>query len=83
MEQCHNYIVRACLINVMHNARTPLGHNLALFRNKFGIDIFCDEYNHCKKSIRKSKLKTEHVNNIEQLKTLLDIHNGLLTGFKA
>ena len=28
------------------------------------------------KYIRKSKLKTEHVNNIEHLRTLLDIHNG-------
>ena len=60
----------------MHNARTPLGHNLAFFRIKYGIDILCDEYNHCMKYIRKPKLKTEHENNIEQLRTLLDIHNG-------
>ena len=39
MKQCHNYIVRACLTNAMQNARTPLGHNLAFFRNKYGIDI--------------------------------------------
>ena len=60
----------------MQNARTPLGHNLTFFRNKYGIDIFCDEYNHCMKCIRKPKLKTEHVNNIEQLRALLDIRNG-------
>ena len=28
------------------------------------------------RSIRKANLKTEHVNNIEQVKTLLDICNG-------
>ena len=76
MKQCRNYIVRACFNNAMQNARTPLGHNLAFFRNKYGIDIFCDEYNHCMKCIRKPKLKTEHVNNIEQLRSLLDIRNG-------
>ena len=30
------------------------------------------------KYIRKPKLKTEHVNNIEQLRTLVDIRNGAL-----
>ena len=40
------------------------------------IDILCDEYNHCMRYIRKSNLKTEHVNNIEQLRTLLHIRNG-------
>ena len=40
MKQCRNYIVRACFNNAMQNARTPLGHNLAFFRNKYGIDIF-------------------------------------------
>ena len=75
-KQCRNYIVRACFTNAMHNARTPLGHNLAFFRNKYRIDIFCDEYNHCMKSIQMPKLKREHVNNIEQLKTLLYIRNG-------
>ena len=39
-KQCHNYIVRACFTNAMHNARTPLGHNLVFFRNQYGIDIF-------------------------------------------
>ena len=37
------------------------------------LKFFCDEYNHCMKSIRKPNLKTEHVNNIEQLRTLLYI----------
>ena len=68
MKQCRNYIVRACFTNAMHNARTPLGHIMAFFRITYGIDIFCDEYNHCMKYIRKPKLKTEHVNNIEQLR---------------
>ena len=36
----------------------------------------CDEYNHCMRSLRKLNLKTEHVNNIEALRTLLDICNG-------
>ena len=40
MKQCRNYIVRAFFSNAMHNARTPLGHNLSFFRNKYGIDIF-------------------------------------------
>ena len=73
MKQCRNYIVRACLTNAMHNARTPLGHHLAFFRNKYGIDIFCVEYNQCMRSFCNSNLKTEHVDNIEQLRTLLDI----------
>ena len=72
MKQCRNYIVRACLTNAMHNARTPLGHNLAFFRNKYDIDIFCDDYNYCMTSIRIRNLKIEHVNNIEHLRTLLD-----------
>ena len=42
MKQCRNYIVIACFTNAMHNARPPFGHNLAFFRNKYGIDIFCD-----------------------------------------
>ena len=37
MKQCRNYIVRACLTNAIHNARTL--HNLAFFKNKHGIDI--------------------------------------------
>ena len=49
---------------------------LAFFRNKYGIYILCVDYNHCMRSIRKPNLKTEHVNNIEQLRTLLDIRNG-------
>ena len=64
MKQCRNYIVRACFTNAMHNARTPLGHKLAFFRNKYGIDILCDDYNNCMRSIRKPNLKTKHVNNI-------------------
>ena len=40
MKQCRNYIVRACFTNAMHNARSVLGHNLAFFRHKYGIDIF-------------------------------------------
>ena len=76
IKQCCNYIVRACLTSAMHNARTPFGHNLAFFGKKYGIDILCDEYNHCMRSIRKPNLKTEHVNNIEQFRTLLDIRNG-------
>ena len=31
MKQCPNYIVRACFTNAMHNAKAPLGHNLAFF----------------------------------------------------
>ena len=30
MKQCRNYIVRVCFNNAMQNARTPLGHNLAI-----------------------------------------------------
>ena len=69
----------------MHKARTPLGHNLTFSRNKYGIDIFCDEYNHCMKSIQMPKLKREHVHNIEQLRTLLYIRNGAydIVFFKA
>ena len=77
MKQCRNYIVRACLTNAMHNARTPLGHNLAFFRNKYGIDIMCDDYNNCMRSIRNPNLRTVHPNNIEHLNTLV------LLGFKG
>ena len=52
MKQCRNYIVRTCLTIAMHNAKTQLGHNLAFFRNKYGIDILCDVYNHCMRFIR-------------------------------
>ena len=33
MKQCRNYIVKLCFTNAMHNARTPLGHNLTFIRN--------------------------------------------------
>ena len=51
IKQCPNYIVRTYFTNTIHNARTPLGHNLAFIRNKYKIDILCDEYNHCIASI--------------------------------
>ena len=73
MKQHLYYIVGTCLTNAMHNARTPLGHNLAFSRNTYRIDILCD---HCMRSTCNSNLKTEHGNNIEQLRTLLDIRNG-------
>ena len=53
-----------------------LGHNLVFIGNKYGIDMLCDEYNHCMRSIRKPNLKTKHVNNILQIRTSLDIRTS-------
>ena len=62
IKQCRNYIVTTCLSKAMYNARAPLGHNVAFFRNNYGIVILCHYYNICMSSIRKPNLKTEHLN---------------------
>ena len=37
---------------MLHNAKTPHAYNLAFFKNKYGIDIMCDDHNYCMIFIR-------------------------------
>ena len=61
----------------MHNARTPRGRKLTYLRDKEEVYILCDNYNYCMRFIRTPNFRTEHANNVEHPRTLLDVRYGV------
>ena len=74
----YNIVVYTCYKNAVGNANTPMGSNIAYFRNKYGIEV-----NRLSKNITKlvsePKLSTEQLIVIQHLRDLLDINNNACT----
>ena len=43
----HNGIVRACTLNALSNANSPMGSNLSFLRSKYGINFQSHSLAHC------------------------------------
>ena len=78
MASSHNIIVYTCYKNAVGNANTPMGSNIAYFRDKYGIEV-----NRLSKNIVKlvsePKLSTEQLMDIQHLRDLSDIKNNACT----
>ena len=80
MASSHNIIVYrpTCYKNAVGNANTPMGSNIAYFREKYGIEV-----NRLSKNITKlvsePKLSTELLIVIQHLRDLLDIKSNACT----
>ena len=66
-----------CFANANENASTPLGQNIAFFRNNYYIDIMKSKnINHCLSVICAPTLSNEQTVLINQLETLLSVKYG-------
>ena len=65
----NNILVSACWKHASNNANSPLGYNIAYFRNSYGIDIFPDVC--VKKIIHPPQLDNEQHMVISELNMLL------------
>ena len=65
----NNTLVSACWKYASNNANSPLGYNIAYFRNSYGIDIFPDVC--VKKIIHPPQLDNEQHMVISELNMLL------------
>ena len=45
MNKCYNIIVRQCMFNAFHNAINIIEYKLALYRCKFGFNLFDRDLN--------------------------------------
>ena len=76
VQNCCNGIVRECYNNGLYNANTPIGHNIAFFRYKYGKNISSCSLNNCMKLIVSPKINVEQCNVLEQLKVLIHARQG-------
>ena len=78
MAGSHNIIVCTCYKNAVGNANTPIGSNIAYFRDKYGIEL-----NNLSKNITnlvsEPKLSTEQLIVSQHLRDLLDIKSNPCT----
>ena len=83
MKNCCNVIVSECFYKGVSNASSPIGHNIAYFRNKYGKDISIYSLNHCMKGIIDKKLNFEQSISFENLKELVYAREGsrVIEGF--
>ena len=49
MLKSHNGIVKACTLNALSNANSPMGSNLSFLRSKHGINFQSHSLAHCNK----------------------------------
>ena len=68
MASSHNVIVYTCYKNAVGNANTPMGSNIAYFRDKYSIEVNKLSKN-ITKLVSKSKLSTEQLIVIQHLIT--------------
>ena len=71
----HNIIVYTCYKNAVGNAITPMGSNIAYFRDKYGIEVNSLSKN-ITNLVSEPKLSTEQLIVIQHLRDLLDIKNN-------
>ena len=83
MNNCCNGIVQTCFNQSVDNANTPLGCNIAFFRNKYGKDITSCSLNNCLQVMRSLKLSVQQSILFDNLKTLLYAREGshVIEGF--
>ena len=74
MKTSQNEIVLTCYRNVVRNANTPIGHNIAFLRNTLGIDIDNNEITP-DISLPKVYLTNEQSVLLSNLKMLIAIRN--------
>ena len=78
MASSHNIIVYTCYNNAIGNANTPMGSNIAYFRDKYGIELNSLSKN-ITNLVSEPKLNTEQLIAIQHLRDLLDIQNNACT----
>ena len=78
MASSHNIIVYTCYNNAIGNANTPMGSNIAYFRDKYGIELNSLSKN-ITNLVSEPKLNTEQLIAIQHLRDLLDIQNNVCT----
>ena len=78
MASSHNIIVYTCYKNAIGNANTPMGSNIAYFRDKYGIELNSLPKN-ITNLVSEPKLSTEQLIAIQHLRDLLDIQNNACT----
>ena len=78
MASSHNNIVYTCYKNAVGNATTPMGLNIAYFRDKYGIELSSLSKN-ITNLVSELKLSTEQLIVIQHLRDLLDIKNNVCT----
>ncbi len=71
-----NKIIAKCFLHASWNASTPLGHNIAFLRNKYGVDVRTDNLMYCIDSICAPNLSADECNSISQLRLLLCVRWG-------
>ena len=72
MLKSHNGIVRACTLNALSNANSPMGSNLSFLRSKYGINFQSYSLAHCiKVATTVEQLDSQSNCLIEQLRILL------------
>ena len=77
MYNSRNVLINACVNSAINNANSPLGHNIAYFRNNYGINF---SHGMCfNKIIHPPRLCEEKRMIIAQLKDLLLVKCGLYT----
>ena len=77
MYNSRNVLITACVKSAINNVNSPLGHNIAYFRNIYGINFSHDMcFN---KIIDPSRLCEEKRMSIAQLNNLLLVKCGLYT----
>ena len=78
MASSHNIIVYTCYNNAIGNANTPMGSNIAYFRDKYGIELNSLSKN-ITNLVSEPKLNTEQLIAIQHLRDFLDIQNNACT----
>ena len=83
MQQNCNVLVSTCLQNAINNANSPLGRNIAYFRNGYGVSF--NKIDTCKmlRFIQPTKLCSQRQLTINNLKHLLLVKYGthVINGF--
>ena len=76
--RCRNNLVRSVVLNAYHDARGPIGQNIAYLRHLYGISV-TDDFRSGLNAIRSCfslNVDNEHV--VETVKELLSCKDGLL-----
>ena len=76
MKLCNNAIVQTCFNHAVENSCSPLGHNIAFFRDIYSINIVCSNVQNCLNVICSPNLNLEENNLVAQLKILLSAKSG-------
>ena len=76
MKHCSITIVSVCFNYACLNANSPIGHNIAVLRNKYNIDIVHNNLKRCISKIRSRSLSSDQLIIMKELRTLLSVRAG-------